>query len=354
MRSADFRLQCLPWLALTNETTGGSGSQPDELTTAKAKANRVDDGPVFEMEGIRVAPKKIANGIPCFDDSGYFYGEIDRDHTLALSTLARSIGWKTAALGVRSAYVRNYITNQNRSLFLSILHINESDRILDVGAGWGNISAQIAKGFPSTKVYAADKTVERLLFAEQIKNQEGLKNMHVLQCDITDPPFEKNFFDVVIMIGVLEWLGASVLNMPPKAAQERGLRAIHDIMKPGGRLLIGIENRISYELLLGHPDHSQIAFTSLMPRRLADRYMKLRGRGSYRTYTYSRRGYHRLLKDAGFQTIKSYAVLPDYRFPEKICDINKLKNATHRRITKAFPRQVVGALAPSFYIVAER
>jgi ubiquinone/menaquinone biosynthesis C-methylase UbiE len=308
----------------------------------------------FRAEGVAVSPKKIVNGIPCFDDSGYFYSEMSLEDTLALSSIAATIGWRNAALGTRDGFVRRYITDPNRSLFLSILPIKEGENILDVGAGWGNVSAQIAKGFPSTNVYTTDKTVERLFFADQIRRQEQLKNMHVLQCDITDPPFENGFFDVVIMIGVLEWVGASVRAFPPKVAQERALKMIHDFMRPGGRLLIGIENRIGYDYFLGGADHSNMAFTGLMPRRVADLYMRLKGKESYRTYTYSRRGYHNLLKQAGFNSVKFYAVLPNYRFPNRICDINKLKDITHRRLAKVLPRQVVGALAPSFYILAGR
>jgi SAM-dependent methyltransferase len=313
------------------------------------------------VEGIRVKPKKIVKGIPCFDDSGYFFSEISRGDTQALANLAATIGWRRAALGTGEKFLRRYITDPNRSVLLSILPIKGDEKILDVGSGWGNVSAQIAKGFPGASVYAADKTVERLFFADQIKKQERLENMHVIQCDITDPPFEKGFFDVVIMIGVLEWLGASVKAYPPKMAQERGLKAIHDIMKPGGKLLIGIENRIGYHYFAGKADHSGLAFTSLMPRRVADSYMRLRGKESYRTYTYSRRGYDQLLKQAGFSSVKIYAVLPDYQFPSRICEIDMVKKVAQRRAAKRLlprlllnllPRGLVGDLAPSFYIVA--
>jgi ubiquinone/menaquinone biosynthesis C-methylase UbiE len=319
-------------------------------------------GTSFELEAINVNPKKIVKGIPCFDDSEYFFSEISRENTQALSNLAATIGWRKAALGTGENFLKKYITDPNRSLFLSILSIKDGENILDAGAGWGNISAQIAKSFPSSSVYAADRTLERMFFAEQIKKQERLENMHVLQCDIADPPFEKSFFDVVIMMGVLEWLGDSVGTLPPEAVQERGLKAVHDIMRPGGRLLIGIENRIGYNYFLGDSDHSGMAFTSLMPRRVADLYVRSRRKKPYRTYTYSRRGYNQLLTKAGFSSVKFYAVLPNYQFPSRICEIDLLKQVAQRRVTGSFPKfflkllpgRIMGALAPSFYIVAER
>jgi len=306
------------------------------------------------IEGVTIPPRKIVNGIMCFDDSGYFYSEISREDTLALSSLAARMGWKKAALGSRDNFIRKYTSSPNRSLFLSILPIGENDRILDVGAGWGTLPAQIAKGFPETKVYATDKTVERLFFAQQIKLQEHLNNLHVLQCDVSDLPFEKDFFDVVIMIGVLEWLGASVTKLRPRAAQEEGLGAILDTLKPGGRLLVGIENRVGYDLILGHADHSKRAYTSLMPRRVADAYMKLRGDGYYKTYTYTANGYRQLLKKVGFSRVLVYGTLPDYRFPVRVCDTRKVKDILNRRSAKIIPGRIIGAVVPSYYIIAEK
>src|ERR1700722_9574187 len=286
-------------------------------------------GSNVESDAIKIAPKKIVRGIPCFEDSDYFYSEMSLEETLELADLAATLGWKKAVSEWRrSAFVRRYITNTQRLLFLSILPIKEGDRVLDVGAGWGDLAAQIAKGFPSSSVYATDKALERLFFAEQVKEQERLDNLRVIQSDITDLPFEKGFFDVVIMIGVLEWLGASVKTMSPRAAQERGLKAIYDIMRPGGRLLIGIENRIGYQNILGRQDRAKTAYTQ--------------------------RGYTRLLKDAGFEAVTFYPVLPNYWFPNRISDTHKVKEITHRRLTNALPGGVVRALTPSFYIVAGR
>jgi hypothetical protein len=105
---------------------------------------------------------------------------------------------------------------------------------------------------------------------------------------------------------------------------------------------------------LGHADHTNMAFTGLMPRKVADLYMKTRGRGSYRTYTYSRSGYEQLLKVSGFADVTTYAVLPDYRFPNFICDLDKAKDVTHKGMARWLPRSLVGRLAPSFYIVAKK
>jgi hypothetical protein len=91
-----------------------------------------------------------------------------------------------------------------------------------------------------------------------------------------------------------------------------------------------------------------------MPRRIASLYMKLRGRGSYRTYTYTRHGYEKLLKEAGFTDVTVYAALPDYRFPRVICDIDEVRGFAAHRYARALPSSIVGAFVDSFFIVAKR
>jgi ubiquinone/menaquinone biosynthesis C-methylase UbiE len=311
-------------------------------------------GDELGLEGMTACPTRIVDGIPCFDDSGYFFSEMNLERTLAMSHLGATVGWRNAALNVPSLFLRRYIADPNRTLFLSVVEIKEGDRILDVGAGWGNVSAQIARGFAGTEVYALDKTVERLQFANEIKKQEHIENLHLLQGDITTVPFEKNFFDLVLMIGILEWMGSSVSAVSPRAAQELALKTVHSLLRPGGKLLIGIENRFGLTYFLGHHDHTELAFTSLMPRRIANLYTKAKGKGPYLTYTYSRRGYEKLLKNAGFASVRFYGVLPDYRLPSVICDLDRVKEVSHRSIAKVLPPGFVGAFVNSFYIVARR
>ncbi|MGA2682175.1 MAG: class I SAM-dependent methyltransferase [Candidatus Bathyarchaeia archaeon] len=313
-----------------------------------------DNSDISQVEGIKAFPKKIVRGIPVFDESSYFYPHLSHETMLSLPNLASTIGWKMAILEGVESRVAKYVTSPKRAFFLSILEINKADRILDAGAGCGTISAQMAKGFPSTKVYAFDKSIEMLLFADQIKKQEHLDNMHIMQGDITNPPFENNFFDVVIMIGLLEWLWGSV-KTTPKAAQVLALKRIHDILRPGGRLLIGVENRLGYRNFLGAPDYyTGLRFTNLAPHRFGSFSTKPKNNGSYRPCTYSLRGYKRLLQEAGFKDVTFYAALPDYRFPNFICDMDSVKEVAPYRFAKVLPRSLLATLANSFYIKVKR
>ncbi len=293
---------------------------------------------IFDTIGTNVSPKTVVNGIPCFGNLDYLSSEVNLTANFSLSNSAATIGWKKAIINYSDDFIRKCVTDSKRTLFFPILKIDEGDRILDAGAGWGNIAAQIARGFPNTQVYAFDKTVEQLFFADQIRKQENLQNMHILQGEIVNTPFEKNFFDVVILLGVLDSLCDSRQTVSPRNTQIQTLKHIRDILQPRGRLLIGVENRIGYRhFRRGRDEHSD-------PRK----------NDSHRRYTYSIRGYTRLLKEAGFNDLSFYAAIPDYRFPTLICDLDSVKTLLGPGFANLLPRRILANLVNSFYIMARR
>jgi len=128
----------------------------------------------------------------------------------------------------------------------------------------------------------------------------------------------------LIVNGVLEWIGDWDLDGSPRSAQLRFLRQLHSLLKPNGRLLVGIENRLGYVSIGGAIDHSGLPYTNLLPRPLATVALRLFANRhhrivtpsrSYRTYTYSERGYRRLFGDAKFVSSQSYWSEPGYNLP---------------------------------------
>ncbi|HEY5904005.1 MAG TPA: hypothetical protein VIU39_15745, partial [Anaerolineales bacterium] len=113
--------------------------------------------------------------------------------------------------------------------------------------------------------------------------------------------------------------------------QRMFLAEIARLLKPEGKVFLGIENRFGLQYLLGHKDHSGLSFTSLAPRPVAD-WMVARSAGSgqkrprkreffhreqtrYRTYTYSLWGYRRLLNQAGLDQFRPYWAWQSYSYP---------------------------------------
>ena len=308
-----------------------------------------------QLECSKPTAVKAANEITCFDESIYFNRSISHQAMGSLAILAKTIGWKKAIIEGADHSLTNYVISPRRAFFFPILEINEGDKVLDAGSGWGNISAKIARGFPTTQVYALDRSNSTTSFANTISKQEHLDNMYVVHADIMHSPFGKNSFDVVIMLGLLDWLGMAVQSDSPRTSQILVLKRIYDMLRPGGRLLIGAENRIGHRFFVGARDSpSGLRFITLLPRQLANFYSLRKNKTPYVTYTYSERGYRKLLSESGFDEPTFYAAIPNYRYPTTICDLKSVKEIAHYRFAKAIPRSIVGALAGSFYIKVRR
>jgi SAM-dependent methyltransferase len=188
----------------------------------------------------------------------------------------------------------------------------------------------------------------------------------------------------VLLVGVLEWLGADYdfvvsrdygrkgfLASPessPAFLQLTALKEIRRVLRPRGLLFIAIENRFFYKHFWGSPDpHTAMPFSSLLPRPLANIYMRLLKKRDYTEYTYSYWGYNRILKKAGFGSADFYAVMPSYREPEVIIPLassrliryfyqnyalKKLKGLK-RLIPEAILRlNLMKYFVPSFFVLA--
>jgi len=158
----------------------------------------------------------------------------------------------------------------------------------------------------------------------------------------------------------LEWIGLSDDWTDPRTLQIRFLQEVFRVLKPGGKIFIGIENRFGAQLLLGSRDHSGIRFTSLLPRTLADMLVKYSKRGEkasvfsgaetrYRTLTYSYWGYRQLIHQVGFTHPQIYWARPSYNYPYASGSLDStgmksyLKTA-EREIDGGFKRSLIKSL----------
>jgi hypothetical protein len=118
---------------------------------------------------------------------------------------------------------------------------------------------------------------------------------------------------------VLEWLPFSRKEDNPRDAQLYYLRLLKKLLKPGGTLYVGIENRFTYDLLIGAPDpHISVPGVAVMPRWMADFVCKRRVGDRYRPYLYSNRGYEKLMAEAGYRECRVLSALPSYYNAKKI------------------------------------
>jgi ubiquinone/menaquinone biosynthesis C-methylase UbiE len=194
---------------------------------------------------------------------------------------------------------------------LSILS-SPKGRILDCGSGWGGLAFWLAKEF--NEVHAFDCALDGLQFIEIRAEQEGVSNLKTAQGSILSLPYPNDFFDVVVLNGVLEWVGTFWDDHPPEKLQEIALKETLRVLRPQGTLFLAIENRYGLQYFLGYKEeHTGLRFISLLPRRLDNLYHRIRRGKDFRALTHSRTALEGMLRNSGFTEMTWLFVHPSYR-----------------------------------------
>jgi ubiquinone/menaquinone biosynthesis C-methylase UbiE len=134
-------------------------------------------------------------------------------------------------------------------------------QLLNVGASSGAMDAVFADAFAN--VVGIDIDDNAIGYAQQ---NHVRPNLRFLVADALDIPFPACSFDAVVCSQIYE----HVPDQPKLFAE------IHRVLKPGGVCYLAATNR----LVLLEP-HYRMWFLSWLPRGLADRYLRLRGRGDH-------------------------------------------------------------------------
>jgi SAM-dependent methyltransferase len=258
----------------------------------------------------------IVNGIPHFVRDFPYWGEIPLEQMREVNRLAETGPWKAALLDSPDAGVQRaaeMILNLERANWQWLLDLPAQSRVLDLGAGTGTNAHALALHY--REVVALEPVLERIQFMQHRFTQEGLSNVKIVRSSLWELPFAPESFDLVAMNGVLEWVPEG-LPGDPGDLQECALRKMFSLLRPGGALYLGIENRMCPEFCIGYLDpHCRLPFVTILPRPLAHWYARRKGLSGYRNYLYSSRGYRKLLQKAGFTRLEVYLALPSYNHP---------------------------------------
>ena len=258
-------------------------------------------------------------GIPFFDDGTPYWGEIPQENMQDIVALARAADWAGVEryLDEKFPKRKTFVYGDVRADWRFMLPIRKGWRVLELGCGWGTHTMALARS--GVEVFSQDATRERVEFLRHWAEREGFPHVHPVVCRAPRLPYAAASFDLVVMNGFLEWVACAYPDtVPPRKAQIQFLKSVFTLLKPGGMVFVGIENRFANQYFRGSLDHSGLQYTSLMPRFLADRVCRRKKGQGYREYTYSRRGYARLLADAGFRETRFFVPFDSYNMPETI------------------------------------
>lgn len=270
------------------------------------------------------------DGLPDFSTRSHYWNQLTSDQMEVLLEIAEEHGYEYAVekiLGTfGNRYLVGYVLDQKRADFRAVLPLTQEAKVLDLGGGWGAVACSLAPHCQS--ITTLDTNPYNLRFIRLRAKQSGLTNVNTARIDPLDDarlPFPDNSFDLVVINGVLEYVGSATKGMSVTEVQRRCLAEVRRVLKPGGQLYLGIENRYSYLYFLGTQDHSDVRYTSLLPRPLASLVTRIKRGKPYRTYTYSYAGYKSLLASAGFETPELYLAYPSYREPRFILPSNNAR-----------------------------
>lgn len=319
---------------------------------------------------------KKNNDIFNFIENNFYWGEIPKTIMEEVLSQAKKSGVVHAVESlIKKDYpeLYSYILNGKRiTPFIPLLNIDQQGTAVDLGSGYGTAAIVLSRFYG--KVYAVEAVKERAEFINLIAFEKKVDNLTVVQANMHKLPFSMNTCDLIMLIGVLEWAGLGKNHKDPKVMQTNFLKELHNILKPGGALCIGIENRWSYTYFLGQVDHSGLRYTSLLPRFVSNivcnmhhhknKHLVFEADG-YRTYTYGYWGYKELLKMCGFEEISILGCYPAYYDPKFIFTLSRdfseysniMKNKNIK--TKVFYSIMKNhflrkLLSPSFVIFAKK
>jgi SAM-dependent methyltransferase len=311
----------------------------------------------------------VVDGIPHFVQEFPYRGEFPIDQMREVNRMAATTNWRSALLESEESSVQRaseMILNLERANWHWLLNLPARSRVLDVGAGMGTDSHALALRF--RQIMATEPDLDRIQFMRQRFAQERLSNIKIVRTSVWDLPFAEQSMDLVAMNGVLEWVAEGVPGDPGEL-QRQALRKVVRLLRTGGYLYLGIENRYVPRYFLGYPDpHCKLPWVTVLPRPLAQWLARRKSADGYRNYLYSSKGYRKLLQEAGLSDIKLYAAIPSYTFPRFLIPLKGPEYQHYARSFEGSPKSLLlravktallkanflQNLAPSFAILARR
>ncbi|WP_326541312.1 glycoside hydrolase family 99-like domain-containing protein [Pseudorhodoferax sp.] len=182
-------------------------------------------------------------------------------------------------------------------------------QVLEIGAGCGAITRYL--GESGAQVLALEGSARRAAIART-------RTRDLPQVEVLAERFDQfrcsAQFDVVTLIGVLEYANQFVPGAAPALAMLQRARAL---LKPGGLLVIAIENQLGLKYWAGAPeDHLGVPMYGIEGRYRADQ-----------PQTYGRKQLSGLLAAAGFGHADFLSALPDYKLPVSVVTPSGLDSA---------------------------
>ena len=199
-----------------------------------------------------------------------------------------------------------YHLSPMRENLLEWYNFGEGKTLLEIGAGCGGITGLFCR--KCGRVVAIDLSKRRSMI--NATRNKVMDNLEIMVGNFEDIRIEEKF-DYVTLIGVLEY---SIYYINSDSPFVDMLKKAKSYLKPGGKLIIAIENKYGIKYWAGaREDHTGNLMDGIMGYS-----------GVERVRTFSKEGLEALLKEAGFTDLEFYYPLPDYKLPTEIYSQERL------------------------------
>lgn len=169
--------------------------------------------------------------------------------------------------------------------------------LLEIGSGCGAISGLFCN--KTKRVTAVDLSKKRS-YINAYRNK-AYDNLEIIVGNFEDIEFKEKY-DYISLIGVLEY---SIYYINSDNPFEDMLKKVKGLLKPGGKLIIAIENKYGLKYFAGATeDHTGRLFDGIQGYINSDR-----------VRTFSKQQLTNMLVRAGFEQNEFYYPVPDYKLP---------------------------------------
>jgi 2-polyprenyl-3-methyl-5-hydroxy-6-metoxy-1,4-benzoquinol methylase len=193
-----------------------------------------------------------------------------------------------------------HFSKKRSNLLRPFAHNFQGAEILEIGSGFGPITRFMAES--GGNVLALEGTFRRAKAGRERCRE--LENVSVIAEKFENFEIVKKF-DFITLIGVLEY--ANLFNQSENPALDL-LKRCQTLLKPGGQLLLAIENKLGLKYFAAAPeDHLGVPMFGI--------------EGGYTPQTpqtYGRKELENLLVNAGFSTQEVMIPYPDYKLTQSV------------------------------------
>ncbi len=188
------------------------------------------------------------------------------------------------------------------------------EKVLEIGAGPGAITSALAEEVAQVECVELSAKRSRIN-AWRNKDRDNV-TIHVGNFTDIEPSLPDDY-DYIFLIGVLEYAQV-YLDKGEDSFREEITRLLPHL-KPGGRLVIAIENRLGIKYFAGcREDHTGRYFDSI--ENYADAQLAV--------HTFSKPALEKLFASCHITDAHFYYPYPDYKFPSTIYSENRLPDAS--------------------------